>query len=144
MGLTPTLCFTGVLQMSISDAFHQVCNEAKVAGNFYVSLYSSQPYYGGPEEGGWWGSDTVLEAYQRFDSEEAAEAAREQVEALAAKMNREAKQRFGEQCLREMEWCDNRGVDYDYLPEPDGEESYFVTIEASPGEQSRQGCRHYE
>ena len=130
--------------MSIEAAFHQVCDQAKVASGFYVSLYSNRPFYGGPEEGGWWGSDVILEAYQRFDTAEAAQAAREKVEALAKELTNEAKRKFGKQCLKEMQWCDSRGVDYDYLPEPDGEENYFVAIEEQPGEQASQGCRHYE
>ena len=44
-----------------SEAFHQICKEAKPAKSHHVSLYANEPFYGGPEEGGWWGSDTVLE-----------------------------------------------------------------------------------
>lgn len=43
-----------------------------------------------------------------------------------------------------MEWLEARGLDADYLPEPDGELSYFVTIEDQPGSSESRGCRHYE
>ena len=41
----------------INEAFFNICREAKPAKSSYVSLYVNVPYYGGPEEGGWWGSD---------------------------------------------------------------------------------------
>jgi hypothetical protein len=130
--------------MSLREAFFGVCKDATPAKTFYVSLYSNHPYYGGPEEGGWWGSDTVLEAYQRFDTEEAAQLAKAAVEKLAEELNADAKRQFGQQCLNEMEWLEARGLDADYLPEVDGEESFFVAIEEVAGENAHQGCRHYE
>ena len=130
--------------MSIQEAFFDVCRDAKPAESHYVSLYASVPYYGGPEEGGWWGSDTVLIAYECFDTEEAADAAEAKVKELAEQLSQQSKREFGEQCLREMEWLDARGLDADYLPEPDGETNYYVAREASPGSQVSRGCRHYE
>lgn len=130
--------------MSTKEAFFTVCDDAQPAESHYLSLYVSVPYYGGPEEGGWWGSDTHLIAYKQFDTLEALEAARAKVEALAAELNDEARRQFGDQCLREMEWLDARGLDADYLPEVDGESSYWVTTEDVPGSMVRQGCRHYE
>jgi hypothetical protein len=130
--------------MSIQEAFFGVCREAKPAEGCYVSLYCRAPYYGGPEEGGWWGQDVILVAYQWFSTQEAAEAARAEVERLAEKLRREARKGFGEQCLREMEWLEARGLDADYLPEVDGEEDYFVTFEETAGSCQSQGCRHYE
>lgn len=130
--------------MSVKEAFFQVCDDAQPASSHYVSLYCNVPYYGGPEEGGWWGSDTVLVAYREFDTEIAAKIAKEGVEQLAKELNEQAKREFGEQCLRESEWLEARGLDADYLPEVDGEESYYVVIEEVPGSQSKVGCRHYE
>lgn len=130
--------------MSTKEAFFTVCDDAQPAESHYLSLYVSVPYYGGPEEGGWWGSDTHLVAYKHFDTLEALEAAKAKVEALAEELNEQAKRDFGDQCLREMEWLDARGLDADYLPEVDGESSYWVTTEDVPGSMSRQGCRHYE
>lgn len=67
----------------IEDAFRHICKDAKPATGAYVCLMESVPYYGGPEEGGWWGRDRVVVAYQWFETEEGAEAAREAVVALA-------------------------------------------------------------
>lgn len=130
--------------MSTKEAFFTVCDDAQPAESHYLSLYVSVPYYGGPEEGGWWGSDTNLVEYKHFDILESLEAAKAKVDALAAELNEQAKRDFGDQCLREMEWLDARGLDADYLPEVDGESSYWVTTEDVPGSMSRQGCRHYE
>jgi hypothetical protein len=130
--------------MSIREAFFSICDDAKPRESHYVSLYVNTPYYGGPEEGGWWGSDTHLVAYQEFRTEAQAELAKDQVQELAKELNADAKRSFGEQCLREMEWCEARGLDADYLPEVDGEESYSVVIEEQPGSMESRGCRHYE
>lgn len=130
--------------MTAREAFFTICADAKPAKGCYVSLYVSVPYYGGPEEGGWWGRDTALVAYQWFDTEESSEAAREAIREEAVRLNEQAKREFGEQCLREMEWLDARGLDADFLPEVDGEEEYWVTTEESPGASVSHGCRHYE
>lgn len=124
--------------MSTKEAFFTVCDDAQPAESHYLSLYVSVPYYGGPEEGGWWGSDTLLVAYKHFNTKEAMEAAKAKVEALAEELNEQAKRDFGDQCLLEMEWLDARGLDADYLPEVDGESSYWVTTEEVPGSMSRQ------
>lgn len=127
----------------IQAAFEQVCSEAKQAKGFYVCLMEKTSRYGGPEEGGWWTHDTHVVAYQYFETEEAAEAAKEAVEKLSVNMNQDAKRRFGEQCLREMEFCDARGMDYDELPEVDGENEYYVLVSEGLPEPSY-GPTHYE
>ena len=128
----------------IKESFFEVCREAKPAESHYLSLYVSIPFYGGPEEGGWWGSDTELCAYQAFPTEEALEAAKVKVEELAVQLNADAKKGFGEQCLREMDWLEARGLEADYLPEPDGEVTYYVVTEEEAGSRQCRGCRHYE
>jgi hypothetical protein len=130
--------------MSINEAFFTVCDNAEPASECYVSLYLNTPYYGGPEEGGWWGSDCSLVAFRKFDTEQAADAALERVKELAKELNEQAKREFGEHCLRQMEWLDARGLDSDFLPEVDGESSYWVCIEEMPGQYASRGCRHYE
>lgn len=126
----------------LQQAFNTVCSEAKQAQGFYVSLMESVPYYGGPEEGGWWGSDHIVHAYQYYATEEAANAAAEAVKKLAEELETQAKREFGEQCLREMEWLDARGLDADYLREPDGNSEFFVTVTESLPENSF-GDRQY-
>jgi hypothetical protein len=61
--------------MYIREAFEQVCKEAKPAESLYVVLMEDRPYYGGPQEGGWFGHDHTIVAYQLFPTEEQARAA---------------------------------------------------------------------
>ena len=118
-------------------AFEKVCREAIQAAGHYVSLMERAPFYGGPEEGGWWGEDVHVVAYQHFDTKEAAQAAAAQVIVLANELIEESRKSHGEQCLREMDWCDVRGLEADYLPEPDGPSTYYVEMT----EQLPQGYR---
>ena len=127
----------------MKQAFFEVCREAKPAKAVYVSLYVSIPYYGGPEEGGWWGRDDELVAYERFESEEAADAAAERVRVLADKLSKEAKDNFNRGCAAECEWLEQRGLDADFLPEVNGEESYSVYVEDRPGRFASEGSRGY-
>jgi hypothetical protein len=129
--------------MSIREAFFTVCEEAKPAESHFVSLYVRAPYYGGPEEGGWWGEDWHLVASQQYLTDDAAQAAKDRLDALAAELSAESRRGFGEQCLREMAWLESRGLDSDYLPEVDGEESYHVLIEETAGCNQSRGCREY-
>jgi hypothetical protein len=128
----------------INEAFFSICREAKPAVSGYVSLYVETPYYGGPEEGGWWGSDTTLVAYHHCGNEVEAEAVKLKVEAYARELSDEAKRDFGRACLAQCEWLEARGLDSDSLPEVDGEEHYFVVVEEVPGQHASRGCRHYE
>lgn len=130
--------------MSTREAFFSVCAEAKPAKRSYVSLYMRQPFYGGPEEGGWWGSDTELVAFQECSSDVEAEAVSAQVRALASRLSREARGDFNQQCARECAWLEARGLDADFFPEVDGEVSYFVATESRPGTRVSQGMRGYE
>ena len=125
-------------------AFFAVCDKAEPAQSFYVSLYREIPFYGGPEEGGWWGHDTELVAYQEFPTVEATTAAYEQVGILARKLSEEQKNAFNQSCAAECEWLEARGLDPDFLPEVDGEIYYFPAIEQRPGGLSSEGSRHYE
>lgn len=132
----------------VKAAFDQVCAKAVVAESNYVSLYVELPFYGGPEEGGWWSSDTELVAFQEVSSEAEAKAIKEQVEKLAESLSEQARQRFYEQCAREVEYVEQRDpmADVsDYFPaEPDGEERYWVATESKPGSLKREGSRYYE
>jgi hypothetical protein len=129
---------------NLSEAFLTVCNSAKVPETNVLSLYIKVPYYGGPEEGGWWGSDNTLVAYQAFNTEEELNAAKTKVEEMVEQLNKQARTDYGNHCLRQTEWLDARGLDDSYLPEVDGEESYFLVVEETPGSRNSRGCRHYE
>jgi hypothetical protein len=129
--------------MYLQQAFETVCKHAKPATGWFVSLMEETTYYGGPEEGGWWGHDHCLVAYQHFSTEEAARAAADAVQRLAHDLGAESQRDFGGQCLREMEWCEARGLDADFLPEPDGPSRFLVIVsEGLPAEHC--GPRQYE
>lgn len=130
---------------TIQLAFDAICKDAKAPTGIYLSLYSARPFYGGPEEGGWWGNDYVLEASQAFSFEEDAEHARADIEKLAEKLSTTARMDFGQQCLDEIEWCEERGLEHEtFLREPDGPWRYFVVLEARRGSMEHNDCRHYE
>jgi hypothetical protein len=128
----------------IKEAFFNICQDSKPAISSYISLYKNVPFYGGPEEGGWWGSDTVLVAYHQCSNEVEAEAVKLKVEEYAHELSNKARKDFGQACLAQCEWLEARGLDSDYLPEVDGEINYFVAVEETPGENASKGCRHYE
>jgi len=127
----------------LQDAFNQVCTEAKQAEGYYVALMERTQFYGGPEEGGWYGHDIIVHAYQHFTTEEAANAAKEQVEKLSQQLTLDEKRSHGEHCLRQMDWLDDRGLDADFLPEDDGPSDFYVTVTSELPTNSY-GGRHYE
>lgn len=128
----------------LQEAFNKVCSQAKQRESHYVSLYCRHSFYGGPEEGGWWGTDVILEATQEFPTKELAQSAKVEIEKLAAKLTADERRSHDRMCLNQMEWLDNRGLEADYLPENDGPDEYKVYIEQTPGEHESYGCRHYE
>lgn len=128
----------------VQYAFDAVCEEAETAEGAFLTLYESVPFYGGPEEGGWWGSDCIIAAYQRFSTREQAEAAKGKVDELAQRLKADAKRDYGNQCRDELDWLEERGLEPDFLPEPDGPSDFFVVIESELGSHESRGCRHYE
>jgi len=125
-------------------AFDKVCPSAEEASPRYVSLYEKSSSYGGPEEGGWWRHTVSLVKTQQFSSEAAAKKALAEIEALAAEWKQESVHAHGERCLRETEWCEARGLDADYLPEPDGPSKYMAVIEETSGSMESRGPSSYE
>lgn len=112
----------------LKQAFELTVSDAKVPEQWYVTLIEHVPYYGGPEEGGWWGTDHIVVAYKCYPSEELASSVVEAVKALAKELEADAQREYGQQCLREMEWLEARGLDADWLPEPDGPSTYSVSV----------------
>lgn len=129
----------------IADAFREVCDNAEDAQDRFVSLYCIVPFYGGPEEGGWWGRDVQLIATQAFPTDSQAEIAKTRVEELAQQLKCDAKQAHGDMCRSQLDSCGWDGEEAQYrYGEVDGPEDYFVTVELTPGSQESRGCRHYE
>ena len=129
---------------ALRDAFEFVCNNATNHEGVFVSLYCRTPFYGGPEEGGWWGHDVVLEQYQRFDFMPDAVLAIKAMGQAVINANGQAKLEYSEQCRRESDWLEKRGLDDDALPEVNGPDAYFIRLETIRGSFSSTGARHYE
>lgn len=125
------------------QAWNEIMEDAEEAEACVVSLYSVEPYYGGPEEGGWWGNLYILKEYVRCSSRDAAEKLQEKLQERCSQLNYEAKIADGEHCLRMMEWFEKRGQDTDDYGY-DGPSSYSVFIEKIPGENQVTERAHYE
>ena len=132
--------------MSISQAFAEVCKNAKSKRLVYLSLYRSDPFYGGPEEGGWWGSDTHLVAYEEFSSNKEALLALEKVEKFAETLEIRGKIAYGMNCQEQIEWCEARGIEDSntVFGEVDGPSRFFCRTEYELGRHEHRGTRHYE
>lgn len=118
----------------VRSAYEKLCADAEKAEGRYVSLYTRQQCYGGPEEGGWWYDVWILESTAYVPTLDTADKLKAAIEKDAEEMTIQARASYGEYCKREMEWLDERGLDADYLPEPDGPEEYHVLIEEHPGQ----------
>lgn len=129
---------------NILEAFKTVIPNATLAKPHYIVLWKRIPFFGGPEEGGWFGSDDIPEAYYRVSTLEAAEALRLQIKAKAKEMSADASRAHGEGCLNQLAWCEERGVDdsNSVYGEDAGAESYYVTVQEEIPEASY-GERHY-
>lgn len=132
------------MSADVRTAFLQACKNAEPAKAAYLTLYVDRPFYGGPEEGGWWGADTEVVAHQRFESEEVAYRAREEVLELAKQLSENSRDAFNRRCAIETEWLEARGLDDSFLPEVDGEDRYWVAVEEQLGSYAAEGSRHYE
>jgi hypothetical protein len=127
------------------QAFFETCDQAEEAQDRFVSLYRNSRFYGGPEEGGWWGNDITLVATQRFPTEAQAEAAKARLEILRDKLNRGAQADHGDVCLDQLDACDWDGEEAQArYGEVDGPEEYYVAIEETPGSQEHRSSRYYE
>lgn len=127
----------------IQQAFNLVCENAQEAESWFVVLMERCPFFVSPAEGGTWSSDSIVVAYQEFVSEKLARQAAKKAERLAKELQQQAQQEYGEHCLRTMEWLDQRGLDADFLPEPDGPSEYFICV-TDEIPQNQYGSRYYE
>jgi hypothetical protein len=127
----------------LQAAFETIVPDRREPEQWFVCLVESVPFYGGPEEGGWWGRDTNLVVFREYPTREAALHAADAIRTLAGDLEREERRNHGRQMLFEMEWLEERGLDADYLPEPDGPCEYSVVVTQELPVSTR-GCRHYE
>lgn len=127
----------------LQSAFDAVCKNAKQPEGNYVCLVEEYQRYGGPEEGGWYATVTQLVAYEWCATAEEAEAKRAAIEELAKELQADARRAHGDQCNRELDWLEARGLDADWLPEPDGPSEYRVIV-ADQLPTNDYGPTHYE
>ena len=125
------------------EAFFTVCKEAEGANTQWVSLYADHRFYGGPEEGGWYGTDTELIASQQVYSASMADTIKKQVNTFAEKLTADAETHRNAVCAAEVEWLEARGLDDDFLPQPDGGTHYWVAWEQVQGSFVSTGDRSY-
>ena len=125
------------------QAWNEIIEDSEVAQECYLSLYENVSYYGGPEEGGWWGYLQILQKYCKCSSREQAEMLSNKLREHCEQLNKESKKADGEDCLRHMERADRRGEDVDddgY----DGPSTYYMIIESMPGQHQVTTKSHYE
>lgn len=127
----------------IEAAFHKLCESAEPAAVRYVSLYRDDRFYGGPEEGGWYGTDTELVAHQATYSQESAEKLLASIKELADKLTAQAEESRNRHLAAECEWLEERGLEDSFLPEPDGGERFWVCVEEKLGSNVSTGDRFY-
>ena len=122
----------------IYSAYFDVCDTAvrTEQTKWFVSLYVKAPFYGGPEEGGWWGTDRLLVAYYEVPSEEMANTIVEKIEGWVSDINDDAKRHHDEVNLQLSINAENKGYDSpeELYGEDDGPEQYFVVIENGVGQ----------
>jgi len=113
----------------IQQAFHSVITDAHKPSVHYVVLWKHVTSYGGPEEGGWWRHHQIVEAYHKFTTQEAAQAAHDKVVAMAEELSAQARLRHGEYCARSTEQAEAIGLEASDLPEVDGPDEYSVSVQ---------------
>lgn len=130
--------------MNLDEAFWELCAEAEVPKRAYVSLYRVYSWYGGPQEGGWWGQTIILEGTMLCRTEQEAHDRAEAVEKYAYEKTQEANKAWSKQCLKECENAWDRGMEpEDLYDEVDGPDEWFVCVEEVAGSQSRESSRQY-
>lgn len=127
----------------LESAFNALIEDAIEPESWYVCLMENRSRYLGPYEGGTWVDDSFLVKYKEFPSEELANKAAEKIRELAEELSAEESRSYGEYCVRTMEWLEARGLDADFLPEPDGPTKYYVCVTDTIPENSI-GATSYE
>lgn len=128
----------------VKASFFATCHTPEATEERFVSLYEHTSEYGGPEEGGWWRHSTVLVSTQKCANQFAAEHLLGRINERAKQLTDEARRRWAAHCAAETHWCEQRGLDADYLPEPDGPSEFEVVVESTAGSRSCQAPVNYE
>ena len=124
-------------------AWNEIIEDKEVAQECYLSLYEEIPYYGGPEEGGWWGHLHILKQYCKCPTLDYAEELRKKLEIHCKELTEEAKRANGEHCLHYIQQAEARNEDVDDYGY-DGPMSYYVIIESVAGQNQVTERSHYE
>lgn len=131
----------------IYSAYFDVCKTAVKVTNerWFVSLYIKAPFYGGPEEGGWWGCDRVLVASYEVASDVMAQTVYEKIASWVSETNDDAKREHGEVNLQLSINAEQKGYDSpeDLYGNDDGPDEYYVCIENNVGQNEHRDDRHY-
>jgi len=110
------------------------CESPRQKESKFISLYESHQCYGGAEEGGWWYHQSFLqESYECLNGEQA-DQIRQEMQDFAEELNEASKRQHDKHLSESLDWLEARGLDADYLPEPDGPTEYGITNERFPGE----------
>lgn len=127
--------------MDLREIFHAVCENAQQSEGKYLCLMARVPYYGGPEEGGWWGEDHIVESYQFCENQVILDKILTEINELVRKENEETKTAYNRFCSDEWERDDSDGPDS--LAVLNGPSELFIEIQDNVP-QSRYGNRYYE
>ena len=101
------------------------------------------PFYGGPEEGGWYGSDVLLVQTAEVANESLANKLSAAIQDLAKQLSIEARREDDLHMSLVLDAADAAGIDYENLPEPDGASSFFVIV-TNELPMTKKGLRNYE
>lgn len=112
----------------IEQAFNLKIHDAKKPESWYVCLVETYRAYAGPEEGGTYQTQNHLVSYKEFADEKSAYEAQKQVLEFAQELSNDALNDHGNYCQQTMDWLESRGLEADFLREPDGPSKYLVLV----------------
>jgi hypothetical protein len=111
----------------------------------WVSLYAIEPFYGGPEEGGWWGKDQRLVWWKAYSNKHEAEQTMRKIEAFIKMFNSIERTNWYIQCEKELDIADAIGMNVNRLfGETSGPMEYECFVEENLGSNENHGSRLYE
>jgi len=129
---------------NIFAAFNAIVESPIPCRRHFVVLWEHRPFYGGPEEGGWWGADELPVSYCATSTEVEAVELRLRIMELAKDITKQAQEEYEATCSHQLQWCEDRNI-YDcnsIFGEVDGPIRYYVTVtDELPN--ARFGERHY-